>query len=69
MWKTLFERIEEQIVKSGATPISLQKNLPRLERAFLEIWALGQNITIEKILNQVNLSTVDSQDRKLRRIS
>jgi uncharacterized protein len=51
VWKTLFERVERDLVSSGAAPLSLLAIRPALEAAMLEAWAAGTNPLVQDRLS------------------
>lgn len=43
IWKKLFETLEERVLESGKTPLSLHPRLPELEKRMLMFWERGKN--------------------------
>lgn len=56
VWKTLFERVERDLVESGNEPLSLLAIRPALEEAMLEAWAAGTNPLVQHQLSALRNS-------------
>lgn len=51
VWKTLFERVERDLLASGSSPLSLDAIRPALEEAMLGAWAAGRNPPVQDQLS------------------
>jgi uncharacterized protein len=56
VWKTLFERVEAELVARGSAPLSLHELRPSLEEAMLRGWASGANPTMQETLPALSRS-------------
>lgn len=53
VWMELFERLEQELLQKGETPLSLDPRRGRLEAYFLSEWAAGRKTTLANALRQV----------------
>jgi uncharacterized protein len=50
VWMHFFEKLESDLTKKGATPLSLHPNREELEKEMLAQWSLNNNPTVESLL-------------------
>lgn len=51
LWKSLFTRLEAELVAEGRTPLSLDSNRDQLEQEMVAEWASGRNPRIRRLTN------------------
>jgi radical SAM protein with 4Fe4S-binding SPASM domain len=54
VWKALYQRLEQELLEQGLSPISLRPDRLRLEQCFLKAWTSGHNQTITSALQRLN---------------
>lgn len=50
LWKTLYRRLEKEMVQNGETPLSIHPKRLQIEKALLQEWQLGHNPTIQNVM-------------------
>lgn len=52
VWKTLYAKLEQELLASGSVPLSLSPERDALEQSFLAAWAEGRQVTMSLLLHQ-----------------
>lgn len=63
VWMSLFERLEQDLIAEGREPLSVSDERERIEQAYLELWAGGQNTTISAVRRWLDERDSDGQAR------
>jgi uncharacterized protein len=61
VWMSLFERLEQDLIAEGREPLSISDERERIEQAYLELWAGGQNTTISAVRRWLDERDSDGQ--------
>ena len=54
LWMDLFRRLEDELLNAGHMPVSARTDRRKVEHAFLNAWASGQNTYLEGTLNAID---------------
>jgi len=49
VWKSLFEFLENELVKEGKSPLSLSDSLPEIEKRSIELWTSARRVSLSAL--------------------